>query len=66
MSKYKYEFDENVELSIYHPTSQSLCLKFSNFSNIESFIIRLFKKKNRRASPLAHTYASWARIFNPC
>jgi len=26
MSKYKYEYDENVELSIYYPTSQSLCL----------------------------------------
>jgi len=22
----KYEYDENVELSIYHPTLQSLCL----------------------------------------
>jgi len=26
MSKYKYEYDENVELSIYHSTVQSLCL----------------------------------------
>ena len=26
MSKYKYENDENVELSIYHPTPQSLQL----------------------------------------
>jgi len=25
-AKYKYEYDENVELSIYHPTSQSFCL----------------------------------------
>jgi len=24
MSKYKYEYDENVELSIYHPTFQTL------------------------------------------
>jgi len=23
MSKYEYEYDENVELSIYHPTSQN-------------------------------------------
>ena len=26
MLKYEYEYDENVELSIYHPTPQSLCL----------------------------------------
>jgi len=51
MPKYKYEYDENVELSIYHPTSQSLYLifvnfvKFLNFLNIESFIIRILKNK---------------------
>ena len=26
MSKYEYEYDENVELSIYHITLQNLCL----------------------------------------
>jgi len=26
MSKYEYEYNKNVELSIYHPTPQSLCL----------------------------------------
>jgi len=26
MSTYEYEYDENVELSICHPTFQSLCL----------------------------------------
>jgi len=26
MLKYKYEYDENVELSIHHPTFQSFCL----------------------------------------
>jgi len=26
MSNYKYQYDENVELSIYHPTLQSFCL----------------------------------------
>jgi len=26
MSKYEYEYDENVELSIYHPIPQSFCL----------------------------------------
>jgi len=25
MSKYEYEYDENVELLIYHPTSQIIC-----------------------------------------
>jgi len=28
MSKYEFEYDENVELSIYHQTPQSLCLLF--------------------------------------
>jgi len=48
MPKYKYEYDENVELSIYYPTPQSLCfnnfvnfLKFPNLLNIESFIIKI-------------------------
>jgi len=61
-SKYEYEYDENVELPIYHPTSQSLCfnnyvnfLKLPNFLNIESFIIRIknnFKRlKRKQASP---------------
>ena len=47
----KYDYDENVELPIYHPTFQSLCfnnfvnfLQFPNFLNIESFSIRI--KKN--------------------
>ena len=50
MSKYEHEYDENVELSIYHPTPpKSLLnyvnlLKFPNFLNIESFIIRIKKK----------------------
>jgi len=26
MSKYKYEYNENVELSIYHSILQNLCL----------------------------------------
>jgi len=26
MSKYEYEYNENIELSIYHPTPQSFCL----------------------------------------
>ena len=26
MSKYEYKYDGNVELSIYYPTSQNLCL----------------------------------------
>jgi len=26
MSKYKYKYDENVELLIYHQTFQTLCL----------------------------------------
>jgi len=26
MLEYKYEYDENIELSNYHPTFQSLCL----------------------------------------
>jgi len=26
MSKYEYEYDENIELSIYHLTLQSICL----------------------------------------
>jgi len=29
MSYYKYEYDENIELSIYHPTSQSLYLMWT-------------------------------------
>jgi len=46
MSKYEYEYDENVELSIYHPTPQSLSyfmnfLEFPNLWNIECFIIRI-------------------------
>ena len=63
MSKYGYEYDENVELPIYHPTSQSLCfnnfvnfLKFPNVLNIESFIIRIKKKLK----------SELARHFNPC
>jgi len=26
MSKYKYEYNKNVELSIYHPINQNFCL----------------------------------------
>jgi len=26
MSKYKYEYDENIELSIYHQICQNFCL----------------------------------------
>ena len=54
MSKYEYEWDENVELSIYHLTPQSLFfnnfvnfLKFSNFLNIENFIIKIKKNKKK-------------------
>jgi len=46
MSKYEYEYDENVELSIYYPifSQKSLLnfvnlLNFPNLLNIESFII---------------------------
>jgi len=51
MSKYKYKYDENVELSIYHPIVQSCCLilwayfvnllKNFNLLNIKSFVIRI-------------------------
>jgi len=30
MSKYEYEYDKNIKLSIYHLTPQSLCLIFVN------------------------------------
>jgi len=52
MSKYEYEYDENIELSFYHSTPQFLLnfgnfLKFSNLLNIESFIVRFFFLKKK-------------------
>jgi len=51
ISKYVCEYNDNVELSIYHQTFQSLffyfvnLFKFLNLLNIESFIIiRILKK----------------------
>jgi len=37
MSKYKYEYDENIELSTYHPTSQSFYLIFVNLLNFSIY-----------------------------
>jgi len=70
MSKYEYEYDENVELPIYHSTLQSLFfnifvnfLNFPNFLNIERFIIKIIIKKSRLAHRSALMKAS--QTFQP-
>jgi len=56
MSNYKYEYDKNVKLLIYHLTPQKSLLnftnllKFSKLVNIESFIIRFFPKKKHKTT----------------
>ena len=65
----QYDYDENVELSIYHLILQSLyceLLKVSQFLNIESFIIKINKKKAGRSVDLqAKWYAGQASVFSP-